>query len=537
MGQINVITDLPLCLVEDNGKYLRILYGNEPFMKQMRSLHVRNLEQLELKINSPLFSHFTYLRNVADSMESVNQLADKYLPFENRYFHLHVQVVSNYKNTFVYACNIYDVTHEEDEKETNHITDSVLRGSLTLYHWVTQVNLKDDDLYCIFNDTVKDAQYKHTRGIRRYFENERDTVVYPEDWDRYTDFYDFDTLMLRLYQNGGKLINYFRRKTRQGTFVWEEHVLLALHTDREEAQFLVLIKDTDFEREDIQQLLVETNAKKNPYSIVSDGVMWRNFQLQTSIKFFWKDRQRRFLGASNSFLQYYHITRKDLIGKTDEDMNWHVDDEPFKNDEEDVIEKGVVITNAVGSCVIRGVLHNIIATKMPLYSGGRIIGLMGYFEDADDRKKVEDKKAALMATDSLTGVMSTYATIASAVKYVENAMYRKIPFASIRITTMGFQSFYNIYGREEGIVLLKKIADTLHGALPIGYVIGRLEGATFCAIGRYQDRTEVEKVFSDMQKAIWQIHESNGYLCTLTASGRIRYAEDYDDPREIFQDW
>lgn len=218
-------------------------------------------------------------------------------------------------------------------------------------------------------------------------------------------------------------------------------------------------------------------------------------------------------------------------------MNWHVDDEPFKNDELDVIEKGVSTKNVPGSCVIHGVLHNIIATKMPLYSGGRIIGLMGYFEDADDRRATEEEKMELMQTDPVTGVMSTYATITTAIKYVENSMYRRVPFARIRINIMGFHTFYNIYGREEGLALLKKIAETLYHTMPIGYVIGRVEGATFITLCRYKDREEVEKVFAAMQKAIWDIHESNGYQCTLTATGLVRYSEDYENPRDTFQDW
>ena len=49
---------------------------------------------------------------------------------------------------------------------------------------------------------------------------------------------------------------------------------------------------------------------------------------------FWKDKDRRFLGVNQAFLDYYGFESEDvLIGKNDEDMGWHTDPEPYKKDE------------------------------------------------------------------------------------------------------------------------------------------------------------------------------------------------------------
>lgn len=51
----------------------------------------------------------------------------------------------------------------------------------------------------------------------------------------------------------------------------------------------------------------------------------------TSTMIFWKDAERRFLGVNKAFLDYYGFPSEDvLIGKTDEDMGWHSDPDPFK---------------------------------------------------------------------------------------------------------------------------------------------------------------------------------------------------------------
>ena len=62
----------------------------------------------------------------------------------------------------------------------------------------------------------------------------------------------------------------------------------------------------------------------------------------TQTKIFWKDAQRRFVGANKAFLDYYGFpTLATILGKTDEDMGWHDDPNPFKNDEIKVLQKGI----------------------------------------------------------------------------------------------------------------------------------------------------------------------------------------------------
>ena len=77
--------------------------------------------------------------------------------------------------------------------------------------------------------------------------------------------------------------------------------------------------------------------------------LWKAMSAQQKIGFFWKDKNRRFLGANEAFLRYYGLTLHDIIGKNDEDMHWHPDPEPFKWDEESVLRDGAVITEGRSS--------------------------------------------------------------------------------------------------------------------------------------------------------------------------------------------
>lgn len=103
------------------------------------------------------------------------------------------------------------------------------------------------------------------------------------------------------------------------------------------------------------------------------------------VKFFWKDRERRFAGVSNAFLQYYGLSSSDKVyGKTDEEMQWHIDDQRSSDREEEVINKGKAVFNCPQKCIIGGRVHNFFISKMPLYHNGNIQGLIGCFFDSEE---------------------------------------------------------------------------------------------------------------------------------------------------------
>jgi PAS domain S-box-containing protein len=106
-----------------------------------------------------------------------------------------------------------------------------------------------------------------------------------------------------------------------------------------------------------------------------------NILSTTQTAIFWKDANRRFLGANRAFLDYYGFSSVDaLLGRTDEDMGWHPDPDPYKNDELRVL-RGERTARVPGTCLLRGEMRDIVASKAPLYADGKILGLVGSFED------------------------------------------------------------------------------------------------------------------------------------------------------------
>jgi len=116
----------------------------------------------------------------------------------------------------------------------------------------------------------------------------------------------------------------------------------------------------------------------------------------TSTTIFWKDTERRFLGVNQAFLDYYGFPSQEvLLGKTDEEVGWHSDPDPFKNDEWRVIHEGISTHLVHGKCMAKGEERDILASKSPLYENGKIVGLVGSFIDVTNYFRQQDEISRL----------------------------------------------------------------------------------------------------------------------------------------------
>ncbi len=116
----------------------------------------------------------------------------------------------------------------------------------------------------------------------------------------------------------------------------------------------------------------------------------------TKTALFWKDSHRRFLGANKAFLDYYEFPSEHVIlGKTDEDMGWHENDEPFRSDELRVLQTGESTYRVHGKCMSHGEMRDIVASKSPLIQNGKIVGLVGSFEDVTDEIRRQEQTTIL----------------------------------------------------------------------------------------------------------------------------------------------
>ena len=234
---------------------------------------------------------------------------------------------------------------------------------------------------------------------------------------------------------------------------------------------------------------------------------------------FWKDDKRRFLGVNQAFLDFYGFESADiLIGKTDEDMGWHSDPEPYRQDELRVLS-GESTYKVRGKCFIRGEERDIIASKRPLYEGDKIIGLVGSFIDITDVLRRQNRIDGLQVVytveklrhipyfdklldetplddilDPLTGIINRV----YALDLVHSLISVDTPFSFSIIDLDNFKFINDTYGHSAGDTVLKTVTRSLAEFIGENGIVGRFGGDELLMIDlRDTDFPAKQKFFTE----------------------------------------
>ena len=235
---------------------------------------------------------------------------------------------------------------------------------------------------------------------------------------------------------------------------------------------------------------------------------------------FWKDKDRRFVGVNQAFLDFYDFDSVDvLLGKTDEDMGWHSDPEPFKQDELRVLQ-GHSTYKVHGTCMIRGEERDIIASKRPIYDGDEIVGLVGSFVDVTDvlkrqnasdilqimytpevlrKYKYFDKLLDEISMDELLDPLTGVVSRGYFLNFVKSLMNEGTPFSFAIIDLDNFKYINDTYGHHAGDVVLMNVAAGLAESVDGFGIVGRYGGDEMLLVNlRDIDLDSKNRFFEDL---------------------------------------
>lgn len=275
---------------------------------------------------------------------------------------------------------------------------------------------------------------------------------------------------------------------------------------------------------------------------------------------FWKDSERRFLGVNQAFLDFYGFESASvLIGKTDEDMGWHNDPEPYKQDELRVLS-GRTTYKVHGKCVVRGEERDIIASKRPLYEGDKIVGLVGSFIDITDvlrrQKRTEgqhtvytveklrrihyfDKLLDEMPLDEILDPLTGIVSRMYAMNFVHSLISAGTPFSFAIIDLDNFKYINDTFGHEAGDTVLKAVTGSLAGKLGENGIVGRFGGDELLMIDlRDTELSAKQGFFKDLYENSGVLRQdvsldSGSTFVTCTA-GCASFPEDAENYSDLF---
>lgn len=545
IGDINFLTDKPLAVVEFDGDRFDFRFANEAMIESLKSNSIESLERASLNINdkgSPMYEMF---KTFAEKLKFSGKEEVMTFPSGNQYLSLNARHVAGVANKDIYCLGLYNIS-KDDDFDKKEAYDTIVRNITYLYEVIALVDFEKDELsyYSLVHRRREILQTHIENDISASTNNYMLSEIYYDDQEDYMNFVDADTLSDRIKKtDSGSISSYFRTKDKTGQYMWYSHTIMVIPgTDYK--RYLVVTRKTPLNNVDLDKKLCLSFShllggyKIDDKSETSDlddlRALLKSAVDYSPIKFFWKDKVRRFLGASRSFLDHYGFDSLDeILGKTDEDMNWHVSYEPYKSVEEEVLSTGKKIENKPGKCIVKGVVHNIYATKMPIYKEGRIVGLFGYFLDADKVEEFNEMAIALSSKDATTGLANSKAIMQSLIDYIEDYISSGMDFAAISLKVDGYDLLKTEYGDSVADDLLKFIAEILQARLGKIASIGRLYAARFIIFVKNLKGNELDETLYEIKKEISGISSVHSCKCTCFPSTAVMYASEVENPAEL----
>ena len=422
----------------------------------------------------------------------------------------------------------YLIASDQQEDREGGFRDD-LRDLASLFNTVTVVAPETDELRWVSDRLVYDRGQTDGLGYADTLTWLVENTVRPDERADFLTFADPATILARCDAAPAGTINgFFNLRLSETLYELKRVVISHIPGSVSPARFLFCIarNSAGWTREMIEQPDRTTPATVAGRSLHTDS-LWSALTESGTLALFWKDTQRRFLGANKEFLDYQGVALKDILGKTDDDIGWNPDPEAIADDERAVLERGATIRDTPGKVTVGGREHSIMLNKMPIYEEGKVVGLLGHISDAtlaaqrliEMGARLNDTTGVSAQTDPVTGLAGPAGLFLAAEGLTADYASRGEDYACISLLVTGPNEFAAAYGAGARDDLRRSIADALRSAAPDGAVAGRLYGDRYAILLKASGADEAEGVCGAAKKAIRSIRSVGKIPCNVYVAG------------------
>jgi EAL domain-containing protein (putative c-di-GMP-specific phosphodiesterase class I)/GGDEF domain-containing protein len=535
-ASINVVDlETPLQILEYDGNGFKTLFINEA-CKQQISLRTNDMDFFDKALygsNSPLIGKFKLFAEKCINSKSIENF---YFTDKGNYFFMKALCIGENEGKYLFKCRVTNISMDENTNERDRL-DFRLRELNNLFEVVLLMNIKAKSTFPLLGGFIymNDNKIKDLNATEAAQAFAR-SFIFPSEQNDFLEFMDFDTLAERIKQSGRSFIGMpFRVKQQDGSYKWRQVSLMSIPGTNGN-EYLFAISEISNELAEAMDALCYLNFEHGNSGLdevtIEYARIWQNLLSSSSMKFFWKDTNRRFRGVSKSFLEFYEIKSLDeIIGKTDEEMHWHVDDGPYQGDELDVIGKGKNVVNARGQCIVNGVVHNIICNKMPLYDKGEIIGLVGTFADVDQEIYRVNKLLNPSKLDNMTRLMNNKFFLNTMVDYAMQYNDAGRNYGYIMLHNANQKRIEETYGSKYGVKVIREIGEKIIEVIGQRAVAARTKEAYFGIIIYIDSKEKLQALTHELKENVESINQVDGKSVTIkcTAACLLRTEEGVKD--------
>ncbi|MBP5278957.1 MAG: diguanylate cyclase, partial [Erysipelotrichaceae bacterium] len=537
---LNVIyTAYPLEIIEDDGKNFKTLFMNDSYRKQISMDESVSLEEIDARIYhiaSPLVEKY---REFANQIEESGKEESFYYTSNGMYFKFSGQSIAECDGHHIIKGMITNISLDQSKIDTERL-DTKARQLNLLFETVLLVKLRESQVTPLFGGFkyLKSSSSKEN-DLQAAIKTIETEIIHPTERIRCHEFLKSSDLKERVERTGrGYVTETFRAIQLDGNYQWKEFFIMMIPGTMGN-EYLYCMKDyaskdisgKEDSNDQYNSELAATMRNSFGNSVIN---IWKNLMWSYNLKFFWKDMDCRYVGVSRAFLDYFGFeTDKEVIGRTDDEMNWHIEDETFNVYEEEVISKGRKLLNVHGQYVVNGVIKHIIYDKIPIYRDDKIVGMIGCFRDSEDEIFRIGSKNSELQKDQVTGLLNAHAFIDELIDYAAKYNENGLDYGLIVMNNLSFDRIVQTYGREFSEKVLKKIAERILENTGETCIVSRPKNSIFAILCAISDKERFRGLSDELKKSIMSINEvdNNSVTMRIRLSAKIRSEEDIPDER------
>ena len=523
------LNSIPLAILQVQKEGFSILFCNAAFEEMSSGAGlVGNLFSQDLiGVEQPFSLLSENLRGLLDSTRNGEDGRMVFISHEE-YYEIQTRCIAHSRDRYSVLMRLNNLSKAAKSTRTGYLDDG-LRQVYALFERITLINTNTDTIVPLYV-AARENMVSKREDISELAQEYAFRWILPEDQGEYLAFIEPGTLEQRICQSGRNHINAcFRTSVMHGEYQWKQYTVLRLET----GVYLLLIRNVHDQALQLSCKLQHIDTADR--GVLTPELLWKNLTDSDLLRIFWKDRERRFQGASQAFLDYYGFDAlEDILGKTDEDLHWHVRPDHYMNDEMLVIHEGLVTHNIPGRCIRNGENREILASKMPVRDGnGQIQGLMGYFIDRELLTLNDSRGSDTVRRDMLTGLLNARGLAEEARIYQDEYFLRNADFACIHVEVDDFQLLIQQYGFDFADKVMVEVGNILRSVFGLSAAVGRFEGYEFVVYYQVQDIEEAATLRSRIRQAASAIQEIDGVPLTLYLSVGYALFSEFENLDEL----
>lgn len=525
-GLTNLITDTPVALIADDGKYLHVLTANKSYQKMLQISGVGSLQETNEQLHNLPQLIQTKLRALADTAIRSHRLETEIFVSDGHYFPFKLQNIAGTNGVYIHRGELQFLQQEKAVSESEAY-DNIMRHLMQFYHDIYLIDIRQNRIEIIAASVSTQRAGAEIHGIMTAFMEFANRHIHQDDHKRFLHYIHCLTNVSR-HDIAATQFDLFRVKMPNGGYHWKNFSLTTFQHERRPCHLLCL-RDFVFEELPDRDKLINTvmasygftNLPENGESQLTDDALWRTLIQFSHRKLFWKDKQGRFRGASPAFLRYYGIQNiNELLGKADRDLGWHISDSYMDQGEANVLKTGEPIHDGHGRCIARGRQHAISFSKYPVYQGDAIIGLLGEFRDVEEERNYHRLQRKLYLIDEETDFYNYRGMILASVEFADNLRLRQIRYVGAMFVVPELDSITRLYGSSIYHAALQQICKIIRRNTPASIVGAHTGSGIFVLL--LKDRTvgTMRRFIEQIKAELATITEIEGFACHFS----MRYA-------------